>query len=161
MFERALDVLGPRIGVLYGLTEAPVTCYMPPRTLATDAERRSRLMQSVGRVLPGYEVRLDGADADADQSGEVLIRGGNVMAGYWQDEAATGAALRDGWLHTGDIGQFDEDGFLSIVGPAEGGDPLRRQHHRAEGGRGRDPAASGGRAKSRCSACPTPNGAKP
>ncbi len=116
VFERTLDVLGPRIGVLYGLTEAPVTCYMPPRTLATDAERRSRLMQSVGRVLPGYEVRLDGADASADRSGEVLIRGGNVMAGYWQDEAATGAALHDGWLHTGDIGQFDADGFLSIVG---------------------------------------------
>ncbi len=116
MFGRALDALGPKIGVLYGLTEAPVTCYMPPRTLAADAERRDRLMQSVGRVLSGYEVRLDGAEEGTDRSGEVLIRGSNVMAGYWQDEAATGAALRDGWLHTGDIGQFEADGFLSIVG---------------------------------------------
>ena len=73
-------------------------------------------MESVGRVLPGYEVRLDGADGRANEPGEVLIRGGNVMAGYWQDEVATQAALRDGWLHTGDIGQFDADGFLSIVG---------------------------------------------
>jgi acyl-CoA synthetase (AMP-forming)/AMP-acid ligase II len=115
-FERALDVFGPRIGVLYGLTEAPVTCYMPPRTLDTSAERRRLLMESVGRVLPGYDVRIDGADGRANEPGEVLINGGNVMAGYWQDEIATQAALRDGWLHTGDIGQFDADGFLSIVG---------------------------------------------
>ncbi len=114
-FERALDIFGPKIGVLYGLTEAPVTCYMPPRALA-DPARRDALIGAVGRVLPGYEVRLDGVDAAGDASGEVLIRGGNVMAGYWQDEAATHAALRDGWLHTGDIGQFDRDGFLSIVG---------------------------------------------
>ena len=114
-FERALEIFGPRIGVLYGLTEAPVTCYMPPRSLA-DQRRRGALIGSVGRVLPGYEVRLDGVDSSGDASGEVLIRGGNVMAGYWQDEAATQAALQDGWLHTGDIGQFDGDGFLSIVG---------------------------------------------
>jgi acyl-CoA synthetase (AMP-forming)/AMP-acid ligase II len=115
-FERALDIFGPKIGVLYGLTEAPVTCYLPPRTLATDAERRRRLMESVGRVLPGYEVVLDGTDARSNEPGEVLICGGNVMSGYWQDEAATQASLRDGLLHTGDIGQFDEGGFLSIVG---------------------------------------------
>ncbi len=116
MFERALDAIGPKIGVLYGLTEAPVTCYMPPRTLDTDASRRGRLIQSVGRVLPGYEVKLDGAEGGLATSGEVLIKGGNVMAGYWRDEAATRGALRAGWLHTGDIGQFDDDGFLSIVG---------------------------------------------
>jgi acyl-CoA synthetase (AMP-forming)/AMP-acid ligase II len=116
VFERALDIFGPKIGVLYGLTEAPVTCYMPPRALAIDADRRQRRRVSVGRVLPGYEVRLDGADGRANESGEALIRGGNVMAGYWQDEAATQATLTDGWLHTADIGQFDADGFLSIVG---------------------------------------------
>jgi len=46
----------------------------------------------------------------------VLIRGGNVMAGYWHDDAATDAALRQGFLHTGDIGEFDKEGRLSIVG---------------------------------------------
>jgi acyl-CoA synthetase (AMP-forming)/AMP-acid ligase II len=120
VFERALSLLGPRIGVLYGMTEAPVTCYLPPRNLDTDADRRRRLMESVGRGLSGYQVRIAGAGADdaagAGTSGEVLVRGGNVMAGYWQNEAATRTSLRDGWLHTGDIGQLDEAGNLSIVG---------------------------------------------
>jgi long-chain acyl-CoA synthetase len=69
-----------------------------------------RLIHSVGRVLGDYEVRIAGAD------GEVLIRGDNVMAGYWRDEAGTRAALSDGWLHTGDIGELDGDGNLAIVG---------------------------------------------
>lgn len=116
MFERALAVLGPKIGVLYGLTEAPVTCYLPPDRLAEEAARQS-LIHSVGRALLGYEVLLEAAASDAPQAGgEVLIRGANVMAGYWCNEAATQATLRDGWLHTGDLGRFDEAGDLFITG---------------------------------------------
>jgi acyl-CoA synthetase (AMP-forming)/AMP-acid ligase II len=119
MFERALELLGPRIGVLYGLTEAPVTSYLSPRALEPQAGR-GRLIHCVGRVLGDYQVRIADADessaAGSDRSGEVLIRGGHVMAGYWQDEAATHAALHDGWLRTGDIGEFDDGGNLYIVG---------------------------------------------
>ena len=115
VFERALTLLGPRIGVLYGMTEAPVTCYLPPHHLTAAAER-VHLMESVGRELFGYQVRTARQESATGSPGEVLIRGGNVMAGYWQNEAATAAALRDGWLHTGDIGRFDEGGNLSIVG---------------------------------------------
>ena len=107
MFERALDLIGPRIGVLYGMTEAPICCYLPPPELA-GGDRVER-MESVGRPFPAYRVRLGEAD-------EVQVQGGNVMAGYWQNEEATREALRDGWLHTGDIGAFDGDGRLSIVG---------------------------------------------
>jgi acyl-CoA synthetase (AMP-forming)/AMP-acid ligase II len=107
VFERALDLIGPRIGVLYGMTEAPICCYLPPRELAGgDGAQR---MESVGRPFPAYQMRLGEAD-------EVLVQGGNVMAGYWQNEDATREALRDGWLHTGDIGAFDGDGRLAIVG---------------------------------------------
>ena len=117
VFERALALIGPRIGVLYGLTEAPVTCYLPPRALEPEA-MRERLIHSVGRVLGDYQVRIAESEdtVGAGRSGEVLIRGGNVTAGYWRDEAATGAALRGGWLHTGDVGEFDDGGNLHIVG---------------------------------------------
>jgi acyl-CoA synthetase (AMP-forming)/AMP-acid ligase II len=112
-FERALDLVGPRIGVLYGMTEAPVCCYLRPQELA--GRDRARLIESVGRPLPAYRVRIDGTDGE-NASGEVLVQGDNVMAGYWQNEEATLDALRDGWLHTGDVGTFDCDGRLAIVG---------------------------------------------
>jgi acyl-CoA synthetase (AMP-forming)/AMP-acid ligase II len=118
IFEQALQLIGPKIGVLYGLTEAPVTCYLPPCALATaEREQRRRLVHSVGQVLPGYEVRIAGSDANVrPHSGEIRIRGGNVMAGYWRDEAQTCSALREGWLHTGDIGELDDAGNLFIQG---------------------------------------------
>ncbi len=64
---------------------------------------------SVGQAWPGTDVVL------ADD-GEILVKGNNVFLGYYKNEAATKSDLRDGWLHSGDLGQFDEDGFLSIVG---------------------------------------------
>ncbi|MCK9908125.1 AMP-binding protein [Microbacteriaceae bacterium K1510] len=118
VFEQALNAIGPKIGVLYGLTEAPVTCYMPPRQLDCAPSERERLIHAVGRELFGYQVRIsDSTDGSGDAaSGEVLIRGANVMAGYWGNETASQNALRNGWLHTGDIGRFDENGNLFIVG---------------------------------------------
>jgi acyl-CoA synthetase (AMP-forming)/AMP-acid ligase II len=117
IFERALDLIGPRVGVLYGMTEAPICCYLTPQELG-DRERRVQRMETVGRPFPDYQMRIADADGSgaADASGEVLVQGGNVMAGYWQDEAGTRETLREGWLHTGDIGMFDGDGRLAIVG---------------------------------------------
>ncbi|HQL24009.1 MAG TPA: AMP-binding protein, partial [candidate division Zixibacteria bacterium] len=80
----------------YGLTETAsvVTVGLP----------REWKAGSVGRALPGTEVRIG-------PEGEVLVRGHSVMRGYWNDEAGTNEALRDGWLHTGDLGRIDDDGF--------------------------------------------------
>jgi long-chain acyl-CoA synthetase len=64
---------------------------------------------TLGRPMPGVEVRI------ADD-GEILVRGDNVCAGYFKDEAATRELLQDGWLHSGDVGYLDEEGFLKITG---------------------------------------------
>jgi long-chain acyl-CoA synthetase len=84
----------------YGLTEAApvVACNRP------FMER----METVGPPLKGVEVRLA-------EDGEILVRGELVMAGYWNDPAGTANAVRDGWLHTGDVGSFDEAGRLCIT----------------------------------------------
>jgi long-chain acyl-CoA synthetase len=91
----------------YGLTEtAPVLTVTSPKT--------KPVLGSVGQPLPGLEVKI--AEPDSSGVGEVIARGRNVMAGYWEDEAATQAAVKDGWFHTGDLGRFDGDGNLYLVG---------------------------------------------
>ena len=95
----------------YGLTEAaPV---ISANTLA-----RHKLGSS-GRIVPGLEVRICGPDGQAllpGARGEIVVRGENVMAGYWKNERATAEVLREGWLHTGDLGYLDADGFLYVLG---------------------------------------------
>src|SRR5262245_6474776 len=92
----------------YGLTEtAPV--------LTVTSPKKKPIAGSVGQPLPGIEVKIDDPDATTGV-GEVIARGRNVMAGYWQDSDATDKAIRDGWFHTGDLGRFDDDGNLHLVG---------------------------------------------
>src|SRR6185369_8658491 len=91
----------------YGLTEtSPV--------LSVTSPKGKPLPGSVGVPLQGIEVKIDNPDSGG--VGEIIARGRNVMAGYWEDEAATADAIRDGWFHTGDLGRFDADGNLFIVG---------------------------------------------
>ncbi len=91
----------------YGLTEAsPVLTVNRPGT---------RLLPgSVGEPLPGVDVRIDNPDERG--VGEVVASGPNVMLGYFENDEATGDSIKDGWLHTGDLGRFDDDKRLYIVG---------------------------------------------
>jgi long-chain acyl-CoA synthetase len=99
--------LGFNLNEGYGLTEAsPVLTVTRPDGKVVAG--------SVGQPLPGVEIRIH--EPDRKGVGEVLARGPNVMAGYFQNEKATEDALRDGWLYTGDLGRLDEDGNLYIVG---------------------------------------------
>jgi HIP---CoA ligase len=97
----------------YGLTEAGTAVATLP---GDDVET---IATTVGRPRPGFELRIvtDGQDVVAGDQGEVVLRGGSVMAGYLDDPTATAAALSpDGWLRTGDIGSIDPAGNLRIVG---------------------------------------------
>ncbi len=94
-----------------GPTEASPVAYVNP-------EHGARKPGSVGLPLPGVEVRIadpDGGEVAVDEPGEILIRGRNVMKGYHGQPELTAEALRGGWLHTGDMGRRDTDGYIYIV----------------------------------------------
>ena len=96
----------------YGLSEAS--------PIVASSTLREDVIGSVGRPLPGVEVKIRpltaAGQADDEAVGEILVRGPNVMAGYFEDGDATGEVVRDGWLHTGDLGTINSDGFLFVVG---------------------------------------------
>lgn len=85
----------------YGLTEtSPIVSFNVPGSIK---------IGSVGKPIPGVEVKIA-------EDGEVLVKGKNVMKGYWQRPDLTNEAIKDGWFYTGDIGYLDEDGYLYIIG---------------------------------------------
>ena len=115
----ALDRFGPRLAQIYGQGEAPMTITTLSKEDIADREHprwRERL-GSAGKPYANVEVMVaDGDDAPVTQGepGEILVRGDVIMAGYWRNEEATAASLRGGWLHTGDVGILDEEGYLHL-----------------------------------------------
>jgi long-chain acyl-CoA synthetase len=85
----------------YGMTETA--------TVATTQTVENHKFGTVGRPLPGVEVKIA-------EDGEILVKGANIFGGYYKNDDASFGAIEDGWLHTGDLGSIDEDGFLSITG---------------------------------------------
>ena len=117
--RQALAAMGNRFVQIYGQGESPMTITALGRHHHADTghPRYLERLASVGVAHGAVEVRVaDEADRALapDQAGEVLVRGEAVMLGYWRDATATAAALRGGWLHTGDVGAFDADGFLTL-----------------------------------------------
>ncbi|MCF8197309.1 MAG: AMP-binding protein [Sulfuritalea sp.] len=117
--KAALRRFGFKLVQIYGQGESPMTITCLDKTLHADTThpRYEERLGSVGHAFTGVEVRVAGADDRtlvAGEIGEILVRGDVVMAGYWNNPAASAEALRNGWLHTGDVGSMDEDGFLSL-----------------------------------------------
>ena len=117
---KALDRFGPRLAQIYGQGESPMTITVLPKAEVADRTHpfwRQRLA-TVGRPFSAIRVMVageDGRELPRGGIGEILCRGDTVMAGYWQNDEASDAALRDGYLHTGDIGAFDPFGYLKLM----------------------------------------------
>ena len=109
------DVFAPA----YGLAEATLAVAIWPQGRPVRVDASGRFV-SVGRPCPGVSVAIAGATgadrARSDEVGEILVRGPGVMLGYHRDPEGTRRVLRDGWLHTGDLGFLDDEGYLFVTG---------------------------------------------
>jgi acyl-CoA synthetase (AMP-forming)/AMP-acid ligase II len=120
LLQRAIEIFECDFTQGYGQTEANSIVAM---LSASDHRRalagRPDILAACGRAAFNTELRVinsEGVELPAGEAGEIIARGPQVMQGYWNNPQATAETLRDGWLHTGDVGQFDEEGYLAIVG---------------------------------------------
>ena len=122
--EQAIGALGPVLGQLFGQTEAPmmISTMAPRDHLHADGTLARERFASAGRPTPLTNVAImdeQGGLLPRGERGEIVVRGPLVMAGYYQDPAASAQASQHGWHHTGDIGYLDADNYLYIVDRAK------------------------------------------
>jgi len=111
--ERFAELTGRRIVEAYGLSEASSATHFTPYP-------RGGPLDSIGLPLPDTEAKIvdretGNTECGAGEIGELVVKGPQIMQGYWNNEALTSAALRNGWLHTGDLARMDQDGFFYLV----------------------------------------------
>ena len=115
----ALEAFGPILMQIYGMTETGASTILYPHHHRLDgSETDLRRLASAGQAPPGSRIRVirdDGTDCEIGEMGEILSLTPSVMTGYWNNSPSTIAALEDGWMHTGDMGFFDEEYFLFVA----------------------------------------------
>jgi acyl-[acyl-carrier-protein]-phospholipid O-acyltransferase / long-chain-fatty-acid--[acyl-carrier-protein] ligase len=124
LYDGFLRQFGIEVMQCYGITEtspaANVNQPDPPVVTRTGEPQLGKRAGSVGRLMPGMSARIvdpeTGAELPSTSTGMLLLKGANVFTGYLRDPEKTADALRDGWFVTGDLGRFDDDGFLYIEG---------------------------------------------
>ncbi len=117
--EEAVTVMGPRFVQIYGQGESPMCITALPRAAIADRGHPdwAARLASVGTAQCACEVAIldaDDRELPRGEIGEIAVRGRSVMLGYWNNPEATAAAIRDGWLHTGDVGFMDEHSYVTL-----------------------------------------------
>jgi len=119
LLREAIAAFGSIFTQVYGMTECIVgTVLHAHQHLPEGTQTEVRRLASAGQPFFGHEIRVvrpDGSLCEAEEIGDILIRGPSLMTGYWNNSAATIEALRGGWMHTGDMGFFDSESFLFVA----------------------------------------------
>jgi acyl-CoA synthetase (AMP-forming)/AMP-acid ligase II len=117
--RKALKIFGNKLAQGYGQAEALMTVtYLTPEDHAVALAKRPERLASCGRPYLTQEVRIvdeEGRGLPPRKTGEVITRGAVCMAGYWSNPKATADTIKDGWVHTGDVGWMDEEGYVYLV----------------------------------------------
>lgn len=112
--KSVINELGCNVSITYGLTEAS-----PGVTMTRFDDSIEDRVETVGRVMPDQEIKVvddSGKEVPPGETGELLVKGYNVMEGYYNRPDATEETIENGWLHTGDLAEMDERGYVKIVG---------------------------------------------
>jgi acyl-CoA synthetase (AMP-forming)/AMP-acid ligase II len=120
ILRRSMNALGPIFVQVYGMTESggPGCILHQHQHILEGPSQVVRRLNSAGQPMTGCDVRVrrpDGSDCATGERGEIVIRSDGLMQGYWQNDAATREAIRSGFLHTGDIGEIDDAGYVYVV----------------------------------------------
>ncbi|RJF91723.1 long-chain-fatty-acid--CoA ligase [Noviherbaspirillum saxi] len=118
VLKKAIEVFDCRFVNLYGQTEICMFCLSPTQHLPNGTEKERQRLTSVGNPYPNLRAKVvddDDNECPPNVSGEIVAQSGAMFRGYWNNHVATIETLRNGWVHTGDVGKIDEDGFLFLV----------------------------------------------